>query len=309
MLNLKNNHYLKLEMEYFMDRILEICRAFNYSLNDLSKMIDVEEEIIKSWINKESTPDLKYYRDLAIIFGTSVFHLKNNLGKVVTSSYNYWIDNKILDGFWGHAGIILNQSNYTKWYPISSQEVSRIGRQLDSDVMSLSIETINNRLLIIRKKSIKLLRTLDDASDGTEDWEIDWDDYQGLGCEEIYNLLHEHFELSELDPEKYIESTSHKAREVVNDFIEKYNLNYDNYRELIYESIIHHTDGKKTKMIINEDCLYDLTLQFDSEIDFIKIEDYTGDIIYFNVEKIEMIEIPLFLYHKSLQKVLEENDD
>lgn len=296
-------------MELDVKKILDICKAFNFTLNDLSKYIEVDEAEIQRWVENKSTPDLKHYRDLAIFFGTSVFYLKNDLGKIVTSSYDYGSENDILDGFWGHAGIILNQSNYTKWYPISYEEMSRIGIQLHSEMASLSIETINNKLLLIRKESLKSIRTLDDNSDGTEDWEIDWDDYQGLGCEEIYNLLHEYFNFYKHSPEEYLESTSKKTRELIVNFVKKYNLNNENYRELIYESTIHHSDGKKTKIIIPEDCLYDLTLQFEGSEDFIRIEDHNEDIIYFNFKKIEMIEIPLFLYHNSLQKVLDENDD
>lgn len=292
-----------------MDKIIEICKAFNYTLNDLSRFTEVNEYEIQSWIDNKATPTLKQYRDLALFFGTSVFHLKNNSEKIVTSSFDSWPENEIIDGFWGHAGIVLNQSNYTKWYPISGQVMTEIGLDLHSESSSIFIETINNRLLAIRKRSLKSLRTLDDASDGTEDWEIDWDDYQGLGCEEIYNLLHEYFILNDYYPEEYIENTSQKAREIVRNFVEKYNLNDENYRELIYESIIHHSDGKKTKMIINEESIYDLTLQFQSDLSFLSIEDYNGDITYFNTEKIEMIEIPLFLYHNSLQRAIEENED
>ncbi|MBZ6391598.1 helix-turn-helix domain-containing protein [Pantoea dispersa] len=282
-----------------MEILKELCQAFNYTVNDLSRMIGVDEKEVNAWINNKSEPELKYYRDMALIFGTSVFHLKNNTGRIVTTSAHYWITQGVMDGFWGHAGIILNQSNYTKWYPISAYEKVKIEDALVSDSLSLSLETLNNRLLLIRKKSIKLLRTLDDASDGTDDWEIDWDDYQGLGCGEIYNLLHEHFDLNDYDPDSFLDNTSEKAREVISAIINEYNLNSDNYKELIYESIIHHTDGKKTKIIINENCILDLVEQFEDEQTFIRIENYLGDKLYFNFEKLEMIEIPLFLYHNN----------
>ncbi|NUF78959.1 helix-turn-helix transcriptional regulator [Snodgrassella sp. ESL0323] len=170
-----------------MEKLKILRKSCNYTQKDLADILGVKSKDISDWELNKSQPELKTLRDLAVIFGTSVLDILSN-EPVSTTYWQPWQKEQIIDSFWGHIGILLCNSNNIKWYPITSATAQRIHKSLCSDGNIhdelFSVETLNNRYLIINTNSIKKISLLDDSSVAPKNWEIPWDGYQGLGAEE-----------------------------------------------------------------------------------------------------------------------------
>ncbi|MBC9130471.1 helix-turn-helix transcriptional regulator [Frischella sp. Ac13] len=180
-----------------MEKLKILRKQCNYTQKDLAYMLGVTTKDVQNWELNKAQPELKIIRDLAIIFGTSVYDILSD-ESIATTDYSPWNFNETIDYFWGHIGILLYNSNIIKWYPITNSTFDRVETILSNDEPSkenniLSFDTLNNRLLLINKNIVKKISLLDDASDMPKDWEIPWDGYQGLGSEEFYNLIDEYF--------------------------------------------------------------------------------------------------------------------
>jgi transcriptional regulator with XRE-family HTH domain len=147
-----------------MEKLKILRKLCNYKQKDLAAMLGVKPKDISDWELNKSQPELKMLRDIAVIFGTSVYDLLNN-DVVTITSWKPWNTDEKIDSFWGHIGILLYNSNVIKWYPITTATANRVEWNLhddkaDTENKILAVETLNNRLLFINTSIIKKFHSL-----------------------------------------------------------------------------------------------------------------------------------------------------
>lgn len=220
-----------------MEKLKNLRKLYNYKQKDLAVMLGVKPKDISDWELNKSQPELKMLRDIAVIFGTSVYDLLNN-DVVTITSWKPWNTDERIDSFWGHIGILLYNSYVIKWYPITSATANKVECDLhddqpDTQTKILAVETLNNRVLFINKSIIKKISLLGDSSDMPKDWELPWDGYQGLGAEEYYNLIKEYF----FNYEHFCENTSEQLQIIIDELIKKIELQMIMFLSLLMMSI------------------------------------------------------------------------
>ena len=290
-----------------MEKLKILRESFDFTQEHLADLLGVKSKDINDWESNKSQPELKILRDYAVYFGTSVLDILSN-GKISATTYcSPSKKEKIIDYFWGHIGILLCNSNNIKWYPITSATAQRIQKSLcyDEDIHDklLSVDTLNNHYLIINTKSIKKISLLDDSSDAPENWEIPWDGYQGLGAEEYYNLIEEYF----WDEEYFYENTSEEVQLVIKDLIEKNNFTKESVYDITHSINIYFSDNTSESILIGYDSKFVGTIM-DIEFGvsrFCCFEDLNGEKHFISEENIGLIDIPLYLYKKQLQQIID----
>ena len=142
-----------------MEKLKILRKQCNYTQKDLANMLGVKTKDIQNWELNKALPELKILRDLADIFSTSVYDILSD-ESIATTDYSPWNFNETIDYFWGHIGILLYNSNIIKWYPITNSTFDRVETILSNDKPSkendiFSLDTLNNRLLLINKNIVK----------------------------------------------------------------------------------------------------------------------------------------------------------
>lgn len=289
-----------------MHKLKNLRKLYNYTQKDISDMLGVTTQIIEEWESTKSVPKLKVLRDLAIFFGTSIYDLSND-EPITISRYTPWNTDKTIDPFWGHIGILLYNSNFLKWFPITESTAERIESALENSEFNeqnniLSLDTLNNRSLTINKNIIKKISFLSDASDAPRDWELPWDGYQGLGSEEYYNLIEEYFS----DYEHFCQNTSEKLQTRVSELIHEKKINENNVYEFTNDIYIYfHDNTIETITIESAEALINslIDIEFTSS-KFIKFLDINQEIHLVPINSIGLIDAPLYLYKKGYYNFL-----
>ncbi|WP_239427880.1 helix-turn-helix transcriptional regulator [Snodgrassella communis] len=292
-----------------MEKLKNLRKLYNYKQKDLAVMLGVKPKDISDWELNKSQPELKMLRDIAVIFGTSVYDLLNN-DVVTITSWKPWNTDERIDSFWGHIGILLYNSYVIKWYPITSATANKVECDLhddqpDTQTKILAVETLNNRVLFINKSIIKKISLLGDSSDMPKDWELPWDGYQGLGAEEYYNLIKEYF----FNYEHFCENTSEQLQIIIDELIKKNRITDDNVLELINDVYIYfHDNTTETISIGDASALLNSIMDIEFEMSrFIHFEDLNGEIHFIPIESIGLIDMPLYLY-KTGSHELSDNE-
>ena len=262
-----------------MEKLKILRKQCNFTQKDLANLLGVKTKDIQNWELNKAQPELKILRDLADIFSTSVYDILSD-ESIATTDYSPWNFNETIDYFWGHIGILLYNSNIIKWYPITNSTFDRVETILSNDKPSkendiFSLDTLNNRLLLINKNIVKKISLLSDASDSPKDWEIPWDGYQGLGSEEFYNLIDEYFFDYEL--------------EILNQ---------------VY--IYYHDNTVETIDIVNAQELFNDVRLIEFELNrFIQFSDDNGEIHFIPLNSVGLIDVPLYLYKIGRNEIFE----
>ncbi|PIT52815.1 helix-turn-helix transcriptional regulator [Snodgrassella communis] len=292
-----------------MEKLKNLRKLYNYKQKDLAAILGVKPKDISDWELNKSQPELKMLRDIAVIFGTSVYDLLNN-DVVTITSWKPWNTDEKIDSFWGHIGILLYNSYVIKWYPITSATANKVECDLhddqpDTQTKILAVETLNNRVLFINKSIIKKISLLGDSSDMPKDWELPWDGYQGLGAEEYYNLIKEYF----FNYEHFCENTSEQLQIIIDELIKKNRITDDNVLELINDVYIYfHDNTTETISIGDASALLNSIMDIEFEMSrFIHFEDLNGEIHFIPIESIGLIDMPLYLY-KTGSHELSDNE-
>ncbi|WP_239349375.1 helix-turn-helix transcriptional regulator [Snodgrassella communis] len=289
-----------------MEKLKNLRKLYNYKQKDLAVMLGVKPKDISDWELNKSQPELKMLRDIAVIFGTSVYDLLNN-DVVTITSWKPWNTDERIDSFWGHIGILLYNSYVIKWYPITSATANKVECDLhddqpDTQTKILAVETLNNRVLFINKSIIKKISLLGDSSDMPKDWELPWDGYQGLGAEEYYNLIKEYF----FNYEHFCENTSEQLQIIIDELIKKNRITDDNVLELINDVYIYfHDNTTETISIGDASALLNSIMDIEFEMSrFIHFEDLNGEIHFIPIENIGLIDTPLYLYKTGFHELI-----
>lgn len=280
-----------------MEKLKILRKQSNYTKKDLANMLGVKTKDIQNWELNKAQPELKILRDLADIFSTSVYDILSD-ESIATTDYSPWNFNETIDYFWGHIGILLYNSNIIKWYPITNSAFDRVETILSNDKPSkendiFSLDTLNNRLLLINKNIVKKISLLSDASDSPKDWEIPWDGYQGLGSEKFYNLIYEYF----FDYEHFCQNTSEELQNKVVNLIEEKRITEDNVLEILNQVYIYYHDNTvETIDIVNAQELFNDVRLIKFELNrFIQFSDDNGEIHFIPLNSVGLIDVPLYL--------------
>lgn len=290
-----------------MEKLKILRKQSNYTQKDLANMLGVKTEDIQNWELNKAQPELKILRDLADIFSTSVYDILSD-ESIATTDYSPWNFNETIDYFWGHIGILLYNSNIIKWYPITNSTFDRVETILSNDKPSkendiFSLDTLNNRLLLINKNIVKKISLLSDASDSPKDWEIPWDGYQGLGSEEFYNLIDEYF----FDYKHFCQNTSEELQNKVVNLIEEKRITEDNVLEILNQVYIYYHDNTvETIDIENAQKLFNDVRLIEFELNrFIQFSDDNGEIHFIPLNSVGLIDVPLYLYKIGRNEIFE----
>lgn len=225
-----------------MKIIRELREKYKFTQKDLASLLRVSQQAVANWESGRSQPSIANLRDLAVIFDTSVDVLSDpnvQLKDVTRSWYYSEVQESGGEGgqyFWGHIGLGLPRSEFTKWYPITARTANQVARVIKSDFVDdfISIETLNNRSLYINKQNIQHIYLLDDNADALDgDWELGWDSYGGYSPE-VYPALVDKVFSGTLNETEY----SATFMKMIDEIIDEHNLDDDKVMEYIEYSQI-----------------------------------------------------------------------
>lgn len=144
--------------------IQQFRQALQYSRETLAKELHVSVIDIENWENGTAFPDIRYLRDIALLFKTSVEELRGDYPlRAYPRTGHFFVNDSTLDAFWGHVCIHLQNHGNALWFPISLKSQQSIAEQLTRSTTShpwIAVETINNRLLfanVMQIDSIELI--------------------------------------------------------------------------------------------------------------------------------------------------------
>lgn len=266
------------------------------SLEELASKSDVNLDRLQRWINNSLDLNPTELRDVATYFGCTVEDLtqeNDGLGhlKVTTNLYHLFTDSELEDGFWGHFGIQLYGEMNTRWFPITKGETDRVTRSMSNytdDESWITIQTLNNRLLIIKPSVVSRFWILDDGQDPSrQDWEVPFDGYNGQPPE-FYTALEEYameYESGEV---------SKAMLDRLDVFTEIEDLGIDEIFELVLHTHIYDIHGNVKSYWVDGEYLLQAIDQL-SENDGRRMLDLSCDSFdsYFPLKMLSLIDMPL----------------
>lgn len=226
-----------------MKIIKELRQEFQFTQKDLASLLQVSQQAVANWESGRARPSIANLRDLAVIFNTSVDVLSDPNVQLKDVAYRWYAfqcqESEVNGGqyFWGHIGLGLPRTEYTKWYPITAHTANRVAESISNTSFDdfINIETLNNRSLYIHKQNIQHIYLLDDNADALKgDWKLGWDSYAGHSPE-VYLGLVEKFLEGVLDENEYSDS----LQNMINEIIDEHELDEDKVMRLIEYSHIY----------------------------------------------------------------------
>ncbi len=284
-----------------MQRLQELrTTTLGLSIANLSRELDVPETLIQSWENGTAEPDVTAMRDIATLLGTSVDDLLDfqTSGRKMASRHWFSGEHPILDGFWGHLGLLLPGQSNCNWYPITLSEYSRVRDALATERDEpywLVVSTLNNRKLIINPAQVLRIRLVDDASGPPEDdaWHLGWD-YEACMVPELYRALAEYY----WDSFTFEHCNSASTQALVQKIVDKYQLKDDQALEFMSRCFVHMASGAVSRIRASGADLYNLVLDAYSGMP-LGISLSTADSEeenHFSPLQVALVEMPLLQY-------------
>lgn len=296
-------------MGVFLKRLKDLRKGMGYTQVELAKALGVSQQAVARWEKGDAEPSLAMLRDLATIMGTSVDDLVefDSGGARIPSQHWSPADPGVIDGFWGHIGILLPGKSAHQWYPITTHEQERVSRNLQGAVSAtdwLVIATLNNRVLLVNPVAIQRIRLLDDAADGpADDWSLTWDGYQGL-APELYRAIGDYF----WDQEAFELGYSDALRGLALEQIQMHNIHDQAAVELLAYTHVHLDSGVETAFRAESEELFSLTLEADCQVPdrVVLTNEYSGELSFFPIHRVALISMPLTQYQEAARESLEE---
>jgi transcriptional regulator with XRE-family HTH domain len=231
-----------------MALLKRLREARNLSKPALAKKLGVDVECINSWEEKEKEISVRELSSLAYAFGLSSEDLFDKIQgkatKLATNDYYIYTSSDDEDGWWGHFGVRLKGHEKSKWFPITLGTADSVSTSIvntDTRGEWIVVETLNNRLLVLRPAAVSRLWILDDAQDEpVDDWAIPMDGYSGRSGE-FYKALEEYYDNGlGLDDDL----VAPLVRKDVEEFTDVLDLDVNQIQELVIETRIYDLDGK-----------------------------------------------------------------
>ena len=263
-----------------MSILRRLRESRNYSESELAENIGVKTERVIEW--EENSKEISNHElsSLAYFFGLSSDDLRESLRekevKLTTNDYYIFADGFNDDGWWGHFGVRLKGHSNSMWFPITlgtANQVSRVIRNLSYREEWMIVETLNNRVLVMKPASVTRLWLLDDAQDQPgEDWDIPIDGYSGQPGE-FYRGLEEYCE-------EWCESGEDGVSEFVmskvNEFTDAHDLGICEVRKMVLETQIYNLEGVEFSHDVDESKLAEIVTGIETEFPDL-IFDFSND--------------------------------
>lgn len=269
-------------------------------------------------IEAGSTATTAELRDIAFhlftsvrsVLGTNFFATPIALIHDIVTDYN---DEKVngLSGFWGHIGILPENSDNYLWFPISADTRKQIYNSIDLE--RIVVPCMNNKLLYINMQNIKEITLLDDACDPPVN--ANWD--YTVDCGEIplvvYEALEDYYEYDKesLDADRI----SPDFYDCINNIVESKEWSEDKVYEFLNMTVVHYKDGT----VKNTDIYFDENESISSEIsdiysfgdtscaeNILFYNDFNGAKRFINMNNISVMEIPLLKIEDAICKCFDE---
>lgn len=293
---------------YRQNRTRRIRNMIGITTEEISQMTGISLERLQR-IERGEAGTLAEFRDIAMCLSTSTNVLS---GRYFFEPQVGTLDIEILDedykgelsGFWGHVGILLDNSEEYCWYPITVNTRSLILRMMEAK--RLVIPCMNNKVLLLCMEHVKEIVLLDDACD--EPVEMNWD--STVSCGEIPLVVYEALEdyllfLWEDEGDRF----SNKMKGCLENIIEDKKWSEEDIRQILAETCIYYASGHKETVYIDFHNRESLSSSIIEIYDFEETED-SKDILFFteenaaehivNMKKISMIELPLLQVENAI---------
>ncbi|WP_178119701.1 helix-turn-helix transcriptional regulator [Pseudomonas sp. RGB] len=293
-----------------MKRLQELRKGIGFTQAALAQALGVSQQAIARWEKGDSEPNIAMLRDLATVMGTSVDDLIefDRGGSRVVSQHWQPADDQVVDGFWGHLGVLLPGHTDCHWYPITKGEQARVSRNLDGAVEAsawMVIATLNNRVLLINPALVQRIRLLDDAADqpGDDGWNLTWDGYQGLSPE-IYHAIDDYF----FNESAFTADYSETLQKLALDQIEEHEIDDEKAYRLLEWTSVYLESGLEVTFCGEEEELYSLTLDADCQaLERVVLSDQdSGELNFFPAHRVALISMPLTQYQKAARAEMDE---
>jgi transcriptional regulator with XRE-family HTH domain len=291
-----------------MKRLKDLRKGIGYTQAGLADALGVSQQTIARWEKGDAEPSLSMLRDLATIMGTSVDDLvefDSGAGRIPSQ---HWMpaDPVVVDGFWGHIGLLLPGEEEHRWYPITRGEADRVSSNLygaTDPAAWLVIATLNNRVLLVNPSAIQRIRLLDDAADQPDDdnWNLTWDGYQGL-APEIYRAIGDYF----WDEAAFEADYSEALRQMARDHIEQHEIDDEGAARFLEYTHTYLNSGIEVSLRAESDELFSLTLEADCLIPdrVVLINEYSAELNFFPAHSVALVSMPLTQYQKAARESL-----
>jgi len=293
-----------------MKRLKDLRKGVGFTQATLAKALGVSQQAIARWEKGDAEPSLAMLRDLATVMGTSVDDLVEFEAGAPRISSQHWqpADDQIVDGFWGHLGVLLPGKPDHHWFPITSGEQERISLNLQSPTHFsgwLVVATLNNRVLLINPNAVQRIRLLDDAADQPSDdsWNLTWDGYQGLPPE-VYSAIGDYF----CNEQAFDADYSEALKRITTDQIEEHGIGDEDAFKLLECTSLYLVSGVEVVFCANADELFSLTLEADCQTPerIVLSNEDSGEFNFFPVQQVALISMPLTQYQRAARASMEE---
>lgn len=293
-----------------MKRLKDLRKGIGFTQASLAKALGVSQQAVARWEKGDTEPSLAMLRDLATVMGTSVDDLVEFEAGATRISSQHWdlANDQMVDGFWGHLGLLLPGQLNHQWFPITDGERRRVSRNLQGDADCsewLVVSTLNNRVLLINPAAILRIRLLDDAADQPSDdsWDLPWDGYQGLSPE-LYNAINDYF----WDEHAFKNDYSEALQKFALDQIEEAGIGEEEASRLLEYTFVYLKSGPEMSLCAEADDLFSLSLDVDCQsAERVVLRDqHSGEFNFFPAHNVALINMPLTQYQSAARISMDE---
>ena len=298
-------------------RIRQIRQMMRVATKDVANFTGISLKRLKE-IESGEEASIAELRDIALCLDVSVRTLSGeNVFETQVATLNDIVDvNKTdeisnLSGFWGHVGVLLNNTDKYLWYPITGATRSEIYKTINND--RIIIPCMNNKILFLYMPNVKEIVLLDDACDEPDF--ANWDSAVSEG--EIPLVVYEALEDYDLEGHggDNDERLSSKFKARLKKFIAEQKLDENKIQSMLYESTIYYADGKNRVVNIDFDGNDTVSTELLSVYDYEDIEpddntlsftDFDGMEIFITIKNISMMELPLLQVENAVANIFKE---
>ena len=289
-----------------MDAMRAARKARGITQKAAAEALGTTQQTYQRWETGKSEPGIAALRNISVLFDIPLARLTGmpkHLEGTFAPTLHYITGDD--SGFWGHVSVTL-ETGWKEWWPIAANTADEIGerlaRELPDDTF-ISIDTLNNRSLMIRQRALRQVELLIDAASEPNDgiWNGECgplDRYEGLEP-----ILYQ--QLTELALNDGSDGTS--ATAVANAFCEENNLSVSDLRPQVLETRFHFADGRITNFNVTDETLIWMPSQLEDGIT--PFFDFTDDDaptqVFVNRATVSLLDIPQALY----QRVREEHGE
>jgi transcriptional regulator with XRE-family HTH domain len=286
-------------------RIRQIRNIMKIATKDVAKATGISLKRLKK-IEAGEKATVAELRDIAMCLSTGVRDLSGeNVFETQVAELNLFTEMNEeataigLSGFWGHIGVLLNNTNEYLWYPITGNTKSAIESTMEDKRMV--IPCMNNKLLFLNMSNVKEIILLDEACDQPDNtnWDIK------VSCGEIPLVVFDALDdyVVYMDEDIYDEKKlSKKLVGCLKQFTEEKKWTEEDIYAILDSSSIYFSDGQKQIT----DIIFDRCESISSEIfnvynlgdsddidNVLCYEDVNGAERIINMKRISMLELPL----------------